>query len=148
MTTYLGLLQEKIAILDVTYKNLDPSILTLKLPYRLAQRLQRGSTHLNPEDVLLSPGRYSLNDAHVQILRVHLLVNEALDLVQELQSLILLKYTQERDKQERKRHERMSSTEKEESNCSSAMIERNANLEGLERGKPLSWEMSLFYFRG
>jgi hypothetical protein len=140
--TLLSLLSHQLSLLESLSESFlaSSALLTQRLPYRIAQRLQRGVAVLDPQDILRNPEQHTLNDSQLQLLRLHLLCDDVLDTFQLLQALVLQKYTQERDKQRQQRQSKETaasasqSSEDHYQSCDEAFIAKRVNSEGLERG--------------
>jgi hypothetical protein len=151
----LSLLSHRISLVESLSLSLTPPLRSLRLPSRIAQRLQRGVAVLNPHEILCHPEQHTLNDSQLELLRLHLLCDDTLDAFQLLQTLVVQKYTQERDKQRLQRQSKettasssspsSSQLSEGEQHCDQ-IIAKKVNSEGLERGPPSSSALLLTLF--
>jgi hypothetical protein len=105
-------LGEKVRTLETFYQSLPTKLFHQRLPSRITQLLRdrpnKRAHQYQPQSsfafqILSYPTRYGLKEdsEHLLVLKLHVLADNAIDVLTVLQSFVLYKYTQERERQKK-----------------------------------------------
>lgn len=110
--SHLTKLNEKVRAVETFYQSLPSKLFHQRLPSRITQLLSASSSNRTHQyqtqssfafQVISNPAQYGIKEdsEHLLLLRLHVLVDDAIDILSVLQSMVLCKYTQERDRQKK-----------------------------------------------